>query len=118
MSFLSKFFGPKEEPKRPAPVSRPPDTPTRFSGPVQLSVEQGLSAHFFRKDGVSWPGVDWAVACVTDTQKKIFLVRTYHSQNPPNPDEKPSLAKKAADYISGKIARGEAISRDEEHVAE
>jgi hypothetical protein len=87
-------------------------------GPVQVSVEQGLSAHFFRKDGVSWPGIDWAVVCATETQKETFLVRTYHSQSSANPEEKPLLAKKAADYISAKIARGEAISRDEQHVAE
>jgi hypothetical protein len=118
MDFLSKLFSRKEEPKRPAPISHKPEVPTRFDGPVQVLVEQGLSAHFFRKDGVSWPGVDWAVACVTATQQKVFLVRTYHSQNPPNPEEKPSLAKKAADYISGKIARGEAISHEEEHVLE
>jgi len=118
MSFLSKLFGPKEQPKIPAPVSRPADLPTRFDGPVQVSVEKGLSAHFFRKDGVSWPGVDWMVTCATDTQKKIFIVRTYHSQNPPDPQEKPVLAKKAEDFISAKIARGEAISPDEQYIVD
>jgi hypothetical protein len=58
------------------------------------------------------------VTCTTDTQKKNFIVRTFHSQNPPDPQEKPTLAKKAEDYITGKIARGEAISRDEEHSIE
>ena len=92
--------------------------PTGLSGMVQVSVEKGLSAHFFRKDGVSWPGVDWMVACTTDTQMQIFLVRTYHSLNPPDAEEKPLLAQKAADFISGKIARGEALSRQDKYVVE
>jgi hypothetical protein len=60
----------------------------------------------------------WAVACATPTQKKIFLVRTYHAKNPPDPEEKPLLAQKAADYISAKIARGEGLSREQQHIAE
>lgn len=111
MNFFSRLFGSKKEPIRST-------EPVQFTETVRVSVDDGLSASFFRKDGKSWPGVLWMVYCVTGNQKYSFPVRTYYSKNPPNEKEMTALAEKAAAYISEKIARREPISREELHIIE
>lgn len=114
MKFLSKLFGGKSE--KPSPPTEPKE-PVRFSGSVEISVQEGLAAHFFRKDKKSWPGVLWAVKCACAGQQHTFLVRTYFTQSPANQAEKLSLAEKAKEYIASRIAHGP-IPRDEEHILE
>jgi hypothetical protein len=118
MKFISKFFSPKEKAVSPTPIHQQSPEPPVFNEPVQVSIEKGLSAHFFRKDGESWPGIDWAVACTSGSQKQVYIVRTYHSQNPPDSTQNPVLADKAARYIFEKCARGEIISQSEIHIVE
>ncbi len=111
MSVLSKTFGRSKSAV--APVAEPTE-PIAFSGPVELSVQQGMVAHFFRKDKKSWPGVLWAVHCAGDNRQHTFLVQTYFSSNPPDQREKQALADKAKDYIAARLRAGP-IAPDEQH---
>jgi mannose/cellobiose epimerase-like protein (N-acyl-D-glucosamine 2-epimerase family) len=70
-----------------------------------ITVEQGLSAHFKQPTGPSRPGVDWAVRIEGETPGKV-IVRTYFSSTPPREAEKKSLADKAARFVAQKLEQG------------
>lgn len=114
MNFLSRLLGRR---KHTSAIRTEPQAPVCFSGPVEISVQEGLVAHFFRKDKKSWPGVLWAVKCVGAGEQHTFFVRTYFSRNPADEAEKQTLGNKAKEYIATRL-KGGPILRDEDHIIE
>jgi hypothetical protein len=70
-----------------------------------VTVKNGLKAYFKQPNGVSRPGVDWAIQ-ITGEQAVTVVVRTYFSTDPPRETERPAMAEKAARFIAKKLATG------------
>jgi hypothetical protein len=72
---------------------------------ARVKIEKGITAYFKQPTGPSRPGVDWVVQIAGEHAGPV-IVRTYFSTNPPQETEKPTLADKAARFMTRKLATG------------
>jgi hypothetical protein len=71
---------------------------------AQLSIVNGLQAHFHQQDGLSRPGTEWVVLLRNGNTEKRLLVRTYHDHTPRATNEQHATA--AVAYLSQQLDAG------------